>query len=177
MTYQSESSSRCEAIWNTRDGVTPFMIREVELEAEVESRSIHAGQAAAELGGMMVHRGGDVCAPQHTPAIGTRIFVDATIEDLVEGYASAWQRYVGEGGKLDPEFASRWPGKTFREIVHATAVEELGRHESAPPCVVIVTKARQEALILQRGERIAEALGKGWAPATEAGVKRGGRYA
>lgn len=178
MWYQTEDSGRRrEQLWNSRDGVTPFMIRERYTEAEVGMRSMQMG--SPELGPVMRHCGPDVCAPQHTPAIDSRIFVDATIEDLVEGYASVWQRYVGEGGKLDPEFQNSWgldedgKLKTFRTIVHEEADRELHRHQSPPPCVVIVTKERRAALIEGTGARVAEAVSKGW----PGPVPRGKRYA
>lgn len=52
-----------EIIWNSRDGVTPFIVRNKQ------------GNEAQH-----VDWNRDVFAPNHTPAIGDRIFVDLTRE-------------------------------------------------------------------------------------------------
>lgn len=65
MFYECDEGCCHELIWNSRDGVTPFVI-------------------SSRRGHQMMHTnwGLDVCIPEHKPCRGERIFVDAT-EKLV----------------------------------------------------------------------------------------------
>lgn len=67
MTYADKENGETEIIWNSRDGVTPFIIH---------SRS----------GKEMVHTNFqlDKYAPDHKPKPGDRIFVDLTVEKARE---------------------------------------------------------------------------------------------
>lgn len=60
MTYQYESCKRIEIIWNSRDGVTPFII------------------LCKFCGGEATHIKWeeDACIPDHIPQVGDRIFID-----------------------------------------------------------------------------------------------------
>jgi hypothetical protein len=62
MLYENEETGRLEWLWNSRDGVTPFVISD------------------AEGGGEMKHVDWfrDVRALFHVPSVGSRIFVDMT---------------------------------------------------------------------------------------------------
>lgn len=64
MTYRADDGSEEEeVIWNSRDGVTPFVI------------TLRSGKQATH-----VNWGGDRYAPDHKPQLGERIFVDITPE-------------------------------------------------------------------------------------------------
>jgi len=65
MTYQSRDGSAREVLWNSRDGVTPFII------------SSRDGTGMEHIDW---HR--DKPVPDYKPPVGSRIFVDAT-EELV----------------------------------------------------------------------------------------------
>lgn len=76
MTYASEDGRVREVLWNSRDGVTPFIIPSVD---------------GIELSHVNWH--GDQCEPNHVPAIGSRVFMDATIEDFIEWKARMVSEY------------------------------------------------------------------------------------
>jgi hypothetical protein len=63
MTYRSDDGSTEEVLWNSRDGVTPFMLksRDGKMMQHVDWRS-------------------DQCFPDFKPPSGMRMFVDATRE-------------------------------------------------------------------------------------------------
>lgn len=63
MTYQSDDKRDDERIWNSRDGVTPFVI------------ILRNGKQARHVMWEM-----DSYEPEHKPEIGDRIFVDMTEE-------------------------------------------------------------------------------------------------
>lgn len=63
MTYQADDGSEIEHVWNSRDGVTPFVI------------TLRSGKPARH-----VNWERDVYAPGHKPQPGTRMFVDMTPE-------------------------------------------------------------------------------------------------
>lgn len=70
MTYRADDGSETEVIWNSRDGVTPFVI------------TLRSGKQATHA-----NWGGDRYAPDHKPAVGDRIFVDLT-EDRARQHAA-----------------------------------------------------------------------------------------
>lgn len=63
MKYTSDDGTEEEIIWNSRDGVTPFVI------------TLRSGKTA-------MHRdwGADQCVPDYKPLPGSRMFVDLTEE-------------------------------------------------------------------------------------------------
>lgn len=67
MKYRSDDGSEEEIIWNSRDGVTPFVIT-----LESGKRAQHVDWAK------------DVYAPSHQPKSGNRIFIDMTKERALE---------------------------------------------------------------------------------------------
>ena len=64
MLYECERCGRSETLWNSRDGVTPFIIR-----------CRHCNGEARHINWFM-----DECKPNHKPKPGQRIFVDMTKE-------------------------------------------------------------------------------------------------
>ncbi len=148
MSYQTPDRRARERLWNSRDGVTPFIVRS-------------KGEALA-----MEHVAYS-CDPAHIPEVGDRIFVDATIEDLVGGIA---RNLIVVDGDEQSVVAAHWDDgkresdqRTFRQIVDDIARAELTRNLSPPPHLVVVTFERREALTQTVGERVAEARSKGWA--------------
>lgn len=62
MTYRADDGSKEEeVIWNSRDGVTPFVI------------TLRSGKEARHVDWHL-----DRCVPDHMPPLGSRIFVDLT---------------------------------------------------------------------------------------------------
>jgi hypothetical protein len=94
MHYQSDDGSESEILWNSRDGVTPFIIR---------SRN---GQEMRH-----VHWNKDFCIPQLRPWPGLRLFVDAT-ESLVQRDLEAyidkvWTVPMGHGRSAADRYKSK----------------------------------------------------------------------
>lgn len=63
MRYRDDVTGAVEILWNSRDGVTPFTI------------TSRAGNPATHVDYDL-----DQCVPVHTPALGSRVFVDLTME-------------------------------------------------------------------------------------------------
>jgi hypothetical protein len=76
MRYECEKCRFSEVLWNSRDGVTPFMIQ------------------CPECGGMMKHADWDLdeCKPDYLPKPNQRIFVDLT-QQIYEVLLRARVRY------------------------------------------------------------------------------------
>lgn len=68
MLYECKRCGRSETLWNSRDGVTPFIIR-----------CRHCNGDARHINWFM-----DECKPDHKPKVGQRIFVDMTKEKARE---------------------------------------------------------------------------------------------
>lgn len=91
MRYKDEETGEVELLWNSRDGVTPFIIT---------SRS---GNPAKHIAWRS-----DRYAPDHVPDIGDRIFVDMTRERFEEVQKQKIERYWDH-----PEYpmSERWESK------------------------------------------------------------------
>lgn len=77
MKYRSDDGAVVELIWNSRDGITPFII-------DARDNSQQMTHADWQL---------DECRPNHVPQIGDRIFVDHTEETAqkrAEQYVERW---------------------------------------------------------------------------------------
>lgn len=100
MKYRAEDGSCEEIIWNSRDGVTPFIV-------------------ASRDGKPMQHVDweGDRYAPHHIPKVGSRVFVDATMESCIEGRRAFAERHWN-----DPKYpmSERWESKAqaIGELAH-----------------------------------------------------------
>lgn len=66
MQYECEKCHNIEVIWNSRDGVTPFIVDCRERDCDGSAQHARWNE--------------DVYAPDHVPALGTRMFVDLTPE-------------------------------------------------------------------------------------------------
>ncbi len=79
MKYRSDDGTEEEILWNSRDGVTPFMI-------------------TSKSGKKMSHVdwSNDVYAPHWKPPIGMRVFVDATEELVRESLLSYVEKIFTE---------------------------------------------------------------------------------
>ena len=83
MKYRSDDGTEEEIIWNSRDGVTPFVL------------SLRSGKTAQHVDW---HE--DRCVPDYQPKPGERIFIDLTSEKAEE-YAKRnvkrWRRQGAQG--------------------------------------------------------------------------------
>ena len=112
MTYQCGECGTRERIWNSRDGVTPFMI----------SCSRH------DCEGMMEHVewDKDVCNPDYMPKFGERVFITLTKEKS-ELYARVRLGQMLKGGYELPE------GETMRSMLDG--MQEIP--EGSPDCIAL----------------------------------------
>lgn len=89
MQYRDRVTGKIEVLWNSRDGVTPFIIT---------SRDGNEAQH--------VNWQNDQCIPNYVPKPGMRIFVDASpkhghIRDSARDYVEEyWDRDIGGGSKM-----------------------------------------------------------------------------
>lgn len=132
MLYRSESTGREEWLWNSRDGVTPFIIS----DAEDGSKMRHADFWR------------DVCAPFYVPPIGSRIFVDLT-ETRARAIAVRWYDHV----KDDDSFKSHpyYEGKS-REWCVDDYVKQIFKNEGEPD-ILVVNAGIQDAFRARRPVR------------------------
>jgi hypothetical protein len=119
MTYASDDGTERELIWNSRDGVTPFVIR------------LRSGKEAKH-----VDWDGDRYAPRHKPAPGDRIFVDLTSERAREIAAAQAQRAWDDPGDF---------GEHTRVTYDSTEqLTEVLTHEYARPGAPDLVTVRED---------------------------------
>lgn len=135
MIYRSEDGQEVETLWNSRDGVTPFMIGGRAAPGDPERMLQH------------VHWGADTYAPWHVPNIGERVFVDLTMERAIAEVVYLFQCH--------PDMVE---GDRDRdELIESTAREWVG--EGQQPDVVIVDAALQRVFyerVRRQEERMRE---------------------
>jgi len=157
MSYQDEVNGRTERLWNSRDGVTPFVI-------------------TSKWGNSARHVGLDDYQPGHVPRVGDRVFVDLTPErarEHAEAYADKLDertdeynltRHLEERGMTRDEFVETiaedalTQGKPFDPEERAKLEAELAAegYTAGPPDVVEVTAEMRSAFAL-RSVELAEA--------------------
>lgn len=76
MLYRSDDGAEAEILWNSRDGVTPFVI------------SSQSGKAMQHVDWHLDQR-----APNYIPNVGDRIFIDLTLEKSFEYAARQVDKY------------------------------------------------------------------------------------
>lgn len=105
MTYRSDDGTEEEVVWNSRDGVTPFVI------------SLRSGKAASHVDWHLDRR-----VPDYQPPAGSRMFVDLTEERALE-----CARVNAEQWMADPELAAmaREQYGDIETMAHALAAEYL----------------------------------------------------
>lgn len=126
MLYASDDKSAMELLWNSRDGVTPFMLD-------------HAS------GKLMQHVAWqkDVRIERFLPPVGMRVFVDLTREKA-EAFASKWAEE--HWGNPEDEYALCHLYATKEEAEAAWIKREMEERPGQPD-VVVVDEAFQKALL------------------------------
>lgn len=114
MQYQDEVTGEIEWLWNSRDGVTPFMVR-------------------SRKGNMSKHInwGEDRRATDHVPEVGDRIFVD-----LDEQTARALAASTVERDWDHPEYPMRDAYDSKKQAIKALAEAYVGNGNE--PHIVVV---------------------------------------
>jgi len=126
MIYRSEDGRHVETLWNSRDGVTPFIIG---------AKDAPAGQLGAPM--QHVHWGADTFAPYHVPNIGDRVFVDldrALAEPMVERQIEDWWEH--------PDYPMQ---ETFesKDAARAALLEECLK-EGAPATIIVTAEVQRQ---------------------------------
>lgn len=80
MKYRSDDGTEEETLWNSRDGVTPFVI------------TLKSGKTAKHIDWQL-----DVCVPDHKPQPGDRVFIDLTEDRALEYARRNLKRWEDEG--------------------------------------------------------------------------------
>lgn len=125
MNYKAQDESyQLLSIWNSRDGVTPFVINWEGVEYQ------------------HIEWGADRYDPNHLVAAGDLIFVDSQLDDLVADRLDWLVRHLdGEG--FDEMLRSEydWDGRddTLPALVRRIAQNDLTEHGAPPPRLIKVT--------------------------------------
>lgn len=122
MEYQCEKCGYRELIYNTRDGVTPFVV------------------ACSKCGGSSSHINWnrDFCDPDHKPLPGERVFVNIT-RDKAKEYAEKRLRLFREKGvHLPPEEGS----PEYKDLLERLISDIYGEGDS--PTSVIITEKESD---------------------------------
>lgn len=131
--------------WNSRDGVTPFVIRHNGIER--------------------VHRlfDHDVFAPEHIPDIGQLVFVDLTYQ-IAQALADEYMKGNWEAMRAEPRFADLGYDGTRREVV----TRYINDADRGAPYYLEATEALRHAVAsLRSGSRVnteSEAARWWWQP-------------
>ena len=104
MTYEADDGSEREIVWNSRDGVTPFVI------------SLRSGKPARHVDWHL-----DQQVPDHRPALGSRMFVDLTRER-----AEAAARRNAERWWDDPQYPASAAYGDVEDLVRALTEHYYG---------------------------------------------------
>lgn len=135
MTYTSEDGSESETLWNSRDGVSPFIVS-----------SPNTGRPLAHT-----NRGADRYAPAHTPKVGDRIFVDLT-EQRARVFAARRVELILADPAQSPALQEEY--ETREMAVSDIATQMLETYGvGSPPDVLVVTAGYLEELARARAER------------------------
>lgn len=114
MKYQSDDGREVEYIWNSRDGVTPFIVRS---RSDTELRHVDWQR--------------DRRIPDYQPTPGERMFVDLTLgraRQIAEGTVERWWD--------DPSYPMREQFPSKQEAVRVLT-EEMMRHPGQPDLVEV----------------------------------------
>ena len=114
MTYTSEDLTICERLWNSRDGVTPFIINSRDNKHQLK----HNPRVEP-----------DQLNPFHMPEEGDRIFIDLTWPRAKEVAAYAMERFKKQGTPL-PDGQTEW------EVENSVALD-IYRDGNAPHIIVV----------------------------------------
>lgn len=117
MTYRSEDGTEEELIWNSRDGVTPFVI---SLRSGAEAKHVDWHQ--------------DQRVPDYQPPPGTRIFVDLTRDIARDNGRRTAERWFADDGNLGEMARARF---TSVEHMAETLAADALEHPGAPAIVEV----------------------------------------
>lgn len=140
MLYANGRGDVVETIWNSRDGVAPFLVFEDIDEAEDPEAAERDKWKLERL--QHISWGGDAFAPFHVPNIGDRIFVDLTEERArAQAYRDVERGWNDEHGPLSESYSDR-----------AAAVDALTAEYLRPgaPDIVKVDHALQRSFLQKR---------------------------
>lgn len=128
MRYRDMKTGESEVLWNSRDGVTPFITHSKD-------------------GNKMQHIDWekDVCDPFFVPPVGSRIFVTMTLENARDEYTNLVEKFW-DGGNDSMTYkrlaASR--GMTKEELITSIMEGDLKQNPGAPHVVTVTQEMHDE---------------------------------
>lgn len=117
MQYQCEKCGNVEIVWNSRDGVTPFIIGCVQRNCDGQAKHARWGE--------------DQYAPDHRPPIGSRMFVDLIEERARQLAAKTARRYWETYPPSREQFA------TVDDLAAMLARESIADIAGKPDLIVV----------------------------------------
>jgi hypothetical protein len=130
MKYQDSVTGKVEVVWNSRDGVTPFVIFSPE-----GNESRHVSWSA------------DRYEPGHVPQVGDRIFVDLTMERCRKIYREWIEKEWDSTRKESPRFKERYASKEDAIEKLATTMFDDGKQ----PDIIEVTEEIRQRFLTKSG--------------------------
>jgi hypothetical protein len=130
-----DAGGNIERIWNSRDGITPFIVpnRNGQEQQHVDWQN-------------------DPYAPYHVPMVGDRIFVNLTIERARENrrkYVDLWWNVPARDGA---KMSACWPNK--EAAIEKLAQADLASFAPSTPDLVAVTQEMREEFEKRREEHL-----------------------
>ncbi len=109
MHYKCEKCGKLELLWNSRDGVTPFMI------------------SCSNCKGTMAHANWnlDKYAPDHKPQVGDRVFRDSTEADKREWAQRSYENAKGTPYAIPEDIKDQWIEEFVKEAQDGPVVETV----------------------------------------------------
>lgn len=133
MRYRDKVTGAIEVIWNSRDGITPMFV------------SSRAGNESSH-----VEWDRDVCAPDHVPSVGDRIFVTMTEararELATETVEKRWDVPLRvNGSRMRDHFASK------EEAIATLADDWVKDWGGGAPDIIVVTEENRLQFVRAAG--------------------------
>ena len=118
MTYRADDGSESEVIWNSRDGITPFIV------------TLRSGKQATHIGPWK----SDPYRPDYSPPPGSRMFVDLTPERMRSIQQANVERWWDDP-ELGPQAQRRFGTVEAMVVVGTMQMSILVRTSTlAPSC-------------------------------------------
>ena len=108
MCYQSDDGRVIEYIWNSRDGVTPFIVLTKDGSKTMQHIDWHR----------------DKCRPHHELQVGDRYFADSTRESLSKDYDKLVEMYKGTPDFVYLPAKEQWIDEALTSYLCAVFIKE-----------------------------------------------------
>jgi hypothetical protein len=120
MCYTSDDGTEQEWIWNSRDGITPFVI------------TLRSGKTAVHT-----HWELDEYLPSYQPKVGERVFIDMTPELCKKITTDNVDKWI-EDTRLQPSILDAYGTRE-------NAIEQLSKFRPGAPALIEITEERRHS--------------------------------